>query len=257
MRDQVPPIITRVVKKLRIFTMRKKAAHYQSMMKSNSLLKEIEMRVVGDASADPTEFFDHYDAFGFWVSKKIQIAPPRVKVLDVGSPKMLCGILSSQHQVTSVVLADCKDVISEVKYVSHDISFPLPFEVNQFDVFTSTVALPLVGLARYGDRLDPNCLPNFVSELDRVMTDKADLFISMCLGPNRLAFNNGWFFDMDTMSRLFPNWIISDFLVDWWSSPKTPPSVDIKDRFSKDADVSKIAPGDYRVVFLHLTRKNK
>ena len=30
------------------------------------------MKVSGDASTDPHEFFSHYDAYSFWLSKKIK-----------------------------------------------------------------------------------------------------------------------------------------------------------------------------------------
>lgn len=44
------------------------------------------------------------------------------------------------------VLADCGDTISRVHYVRHDVADPLPFADASFDVFTSTVSLPLIGL---------------------------------------------------------------------------------------------------------------
>jgi len=46
---------------------------------------------------------------------------------------------------------------------------PLVFGDGQFDIFTSSVSLHLVGLGRYGDELNPNTLIGFIMELDRVM----------------------------------------------------------------------------------------
>jgi len=221
-------------------------------MEPDNPLRDIPIRVVGDASADPTEFFDHYDAFAWWAARKLQRdSEVRGRILDLGSPKMMCAMLSVTHDVTSVVLADCSDTISAVRYVRHDVADPLPFESGSFDAFTSTVALPLVGLGRYGDRLDPNCLPRLIRELDRVMTREADLLISMCLGPSFLAFNNGWYLDSALLSRLFRGWVMVDSLVDQWSSLRAP-----RDgaRFRKSLDLNGIDRGDHRVVFLHFRR---
>lgn len=254
MRDQQPPLLERVYRKLRIGVMWFRAREYLSKMDPHSPLKNLPLKVVGDAYADPTEFFDHYDAFAFWTFRKLQQSPVlKRKILDVGSPKMMCGMLSAMHDVTSIVLADCSDTLSRVHYVRHDVADKLPFEANSFDVFTSTVALPLVGLGRYRDRVDPNCLPNLIHELDRVMTDDADLLISMCLGPNVLTFNNGWFLDIETIARLFRGWAIVDLLVDRWSSTKSRPS-GASERFSNVPDIDGMVLGDCRVVFLHFRR---
>jgi SAM-dependent methyltransferase len=155
--------------------------------------------------------------------------------------------------VTSLVLADCGDRISGVNYVRHDASDRLPFADGSFDVFTSMVSLPLLGMARYGDRLDPDSIPHLVSELGRVMKSDGELLISMCLGKNVLNFNNGWFFDMPMLERIFAGWTIVDHLVDLKSSPYGD-SLPAEQRFSKDASVDAIRFGDYRVIFLHMKR---
>ena len=115
------------------------------------------------------------------------------------------------------------------------------------------VSLPLVGLARYGDRLDPDCMVNLIAELGRVMKADGELLVSLCLGPNILNFNNGWFFDFPTIERLFAGWRVVDRLVDRKSSPYGD-AVEPEQRFSADVSVEDIAPGDYRVVFLQLRR---
>jgi hypothetical protein len=252
MRDAAPAWTERVYRKLRAVALRPQLAGYLAGMTPSNPLRGIPARVVGDASADPTEYFDHYDAFAAWAAQRIFARPGRLNTLDVGSVKLMNGVLAAAHDVTSLVLADCGDRISAVRYVRHDVADPLPFPAASFDVFTSMVSLPLVGLGRYGDRMDPNCLPRFVAELGRVMKADADLLISMCLGPNVLNFNNGWFLDMPTILRVFDGWHVVDHLVDTQSSPRTTPSDG--ERFSKDTSVDGIAPGDYRVVFLHFRR---
>jgi SAM-dependent methyltransferase len=254
MRDAAPSLLTRVWLKLTRFTVYPTYRRYLAGIGEQHPLHGIQSRLTGNASADPTEFFDHYDAFAAWAAQKIAARRGCLQTLDVGSTKMMNGILSAVHDVTSLVLADCGDSISSVRYVRHDVCDPLPFADASFDVFTSMVSLPLVGLARYGDRLDPDCLVNLVAELGRVMRPDGELLVSMCMGKNVLNFNNGWFFDMPTMERIFGNWVVVDQLVDLKSSPYGD-SVDPARRFSKDTSVDQVRHGDYRVVFLQLLRR--
>ena len=139
-------------------------------------------------------------------------------------------------------------------YVRHDVCERLPFSDRDFRCVHVDGSLPLVGLGRYGDRLDSDCLVNLVAELGRVMKPDADLLVSMCLGKNVLNFNNGWFFDMPTIESLFADWTVIDHLVDRKSSPDGD-SLAATQRFSKQTSVDDIRFGDYRVVFLHLRRR--
>jgi SAM-dependent methyltransferase len=251
MRDATPPILPRLYRKLRAVALYPKFRQYVDGIGPDHPFHGMQMRVVGDASADPTEFFDHYDAYACWASRKIFARGRPLKTLDIGSTKIMGGILSAVHNVTSLVLADCGDSISRVTYVKHDASDPLPFPDNSFDAFTSMVALPLIGLARYGDKLDPNSLVKLIAELKRVIKPDGDVLVSMCLGHNVLNFNNGWFLTMDALKRAFVGWTVVDHLVDRQSSPRSVPIMTDR-RFTQDTSTETIAAGDYRVIFLHL-----
>lgn len=253
MKDAPPPLPERVWRKLRTLVLAPRLRRYLAAMSKDNPLHGLPATVVGDASADSTEFFDHYDAFAFWVAARLA-GSPRRRILDVGSAKMMCAMLSAQHEVTSYVLADCLDRFSAVRYVRHDIADRLPAADGTFDCFTSSAALQLVGLGRYGDRLDPDCLPRFVGELDRVMTPAADLFVSMCLGPDLLAFNNSWLLSEETIRRIFVGWKLEEIVVDHYSSPRTRSTRPPEQRFDRDSDISHIRKGDYRVIFCHFRR---
>jgi hypothetical protein len=254
MKDAPPPFLNRAARKLRSFFMRSELEIYLATMSADNPLRGLPARIVGDASSDPTEFFTHYDAFAYWVATKLPREDRRRRILDVGSPKTQNAILSASHDVTAIVLADCSDRFSAVTYVSHDVSRPLPFAAKTFDCFTSTVALPLIGLGRYGDRVDANCLPNLVSELGRVMSDDAELLVSMTLGPNLLAFNNGWYLELETIRRVFAGWRLAEAVVDNWSSPRTVPDGEPFRRFVTPEQLPVISRGDYRVVFCAFVR---
>jgi SAM-dependent methyltransferase len=256
----IPPIVHKIKGKLGKITIYKQYQRYISGIRTDHPLAGLPTRLVGNASADPKELLSHYDAYGFWTAKKIaekaaaHPAGQRLQILDVGSPKMMNCVLSANHDITSVVLADCGDRLSGVKYQTHDVADKLPFSDQVFDVFTSSVAMPLFGLGRYGDKLDPNCLVNLIAELTRVMKPDGKIVVSLSLGPNVLNFNNSWFFDLPTIKRLFFGWEIVDHLVDHRSSPRAAP-IDPGRRFSKNTSIGGMSIGDFRVIFLELQRQ--
>ena len=257
MKDAPPPLFNRAIRKARSLAMRPKLKAYLEGMDSENPLRGLPARVVGDASADPTEFFNHYDGFAFWVANRLaQRGVPR-RILDIGSPKMQNAMLSASHDVTAVVLADADDRFSRVKYVYHDVTERLPFDDAVFDCFTSTVAIPLIGLGRYGDRVDPNAIPNLIIELGRVMTDAAELLVSLTLGPNMLAFNNSWYLDLETTKRLFAGWTLVETVIDQWSSPRMKNEGDPADRFIGPERMPNISQADYRVMFCAFIREGR
>ena len=256
MSDFLPPVINKVGRKLRGLGLRSQLQKYLASMSKSNPLHGLPFRIVGDAYADPTEFFTHYDAFAYWVSNKLIASGVHHKILDVGSPKMQNAIFSASHDVTSVVLSDCSDSLSAVCYVQHDVSDPLPFPDDSFDRLISTVALPLIGLGRYGDKVNPDCLHDFVRELDRVMTDGASLYVSMCLGPNFLAYNNGWYLDLETTKRVFSvgGWELADAVVDNMLSPSDLKNRTLMERFTSPDNAMEIPKGQFRVVFCEFYR---
>ena len=237
--------------------MRSQLDAYLGAMSVDNPLRGLPARIVGDASSDPTEFFTHYDAFGYWIAERLGRTNRNRRILDIGSPKTQNAILSASHDVTAVVLADCSDRFSAVTYVQHDVTQPLPFAAGSFDFFTSTVALPLVGLGRYGDRVDANAIPNLISELGRVMSDDAELLVSMAVGPSVLVFNNHWCLDLETIRRLFKGWRLVDAVADNWSSPRVGADGDASQRFMRPEQLPVIQSGDYRVIFCAFARDSK
>jgi|SRR5579884_1342957 len=225
---------------------------YAAAMADDNPLKKCGMSLIGDCSANPTEFFNYYDAFAYWEAEKLKNISDSLDILDIGNKKAINAILSVQHNITSIVLADCKDSISKVRYLIHDVSNPLPLQDSSFDVFTSAATLHLIGLARYGDRLNPNALPDLIKELDRVMRPQSDLIIATPLGnKNHLSFNNGWVFTLDTLNVLFSKWRLADCLIDNASVP----GAHYVERFTKSIDtLDHLLEGESRVVFLHFQK---
>jgi len=241
----------RILGKMRTVRLRRKLREYKRLMRSDHPMANFPVACRADVSADPKEFFSHYDAYAFWAAKKINGIGGGAKILDVGNRKMANAMNSVSNDVTAIVLADCEDSISNVNYVIHDISRPLPFGDHTFDIFTSLASLNIAGLSRYGDKLDPYTLVNFIGELDRVMKKRSDILVSLCLGRNFLSFNNGWFFDFETLCGLFSKWRLLDFLIDNNSVPNPRP---YQERFTRDIDLDSYPEGEYRVIFMHFGR---
>jgi hypothetical protein len=161
-------------------------------------------------------------------------------------------------------------MMSKVKYIKHDVFYPLPFPDRFFDIFISPATLHLVGLGRYGDKLDPYTLFNFLNELKRVLRKNADIFICVPLGKNALIFNHHYIFEFDTIVKVFDGFDLVDYFVDEWAGVPgyTAPTdlkalglnkfkfsenilTSFKNRFTKDVNVSSLNLGEYKIIYLH------
>lgn len=233
---------------------------------------------------DPTEFFDYYAVFSYWVAQKLKSSrvSSNLKILDLGGVKLFNAILSLDYEITSIVLKHPRDFISSVKYIVHDVSNPLPFPDNSFEVFTSPATLHLIGLGRYGDKLNPFCLINFLIQLHRVLKENADVFICLPLGKDCLIFNYHWIFSFNTIKKFFKesHWILEDYFVDneagvpgflsYTDLQRNPDDLILinehlnhkrmnllkdQSRFSKDTNVSELNIGEYKIIYLHFKKK--
>ena len=242
--------LNRVENKIKKIAVQDKFKRYKSMIVDGHIFENLPMKVTRDMSANPHEFFSHYDAYSVWLMKKIK-ENGGGNILDVGNLKVTNALIALDNNLTSLVLMDCEDKISDVKYVIQDVGKPLKFNNNSFDIFSSSVSLHLVGLARYGDELNPNALIHFIKELDRVMKEKSELIFSISYGKNCLTFNEGWKFDIETLKKLFNKYELIDWLIDNHSSHTVK---DYTDRFTKDLSLEGWEEGEYRVIFLHFKR---
>ena len=238
-----------------LYKAKKLLKRYKTLFYANNPLRYFEMRAVCLSREDPVEFFDHYTVFSYWVAEFVNGLNNGKRVLDVGGKKLLNAILSLNNEVTSVVLADCGDKISKVRYVIHDISNKLPFPDNYFDIFTSPGTLHLCGLGRYGDILNPNALVDFIKELDRVMKkENSHLFLILPLGRNHLLFNLHFIFDFNTIINLFSGWHLEDYFVDEFVHFGKREEQKPKERFSKNISTNDFKLGEYKIVYLHFRR---
>lgn len=233
----------------------------------------IKVKIAPYQFIDPFEFFDYYAVFYAWVSRWFERRKRRLKILDVGGVKIANAILSAKHDITSVVLKDPLDKITDIKYVICDVGDgKLPIYDDFFDVLICPATIHLIGLGRYGDKINPYAIPNFISEINRVMKrENSHIFLATTLGENALIFNIYYIFDFHTYLRLFKGWNLIEYFVDEWSGSSGMVSQqDIKSmglkygsnkfsfsippiRFSKNVE-SKKKIGEYKIIFLHFAR---
>jgi hypothetical protein len=203
-----------MVREIRGIRVRQGLREYLAAMNTDNPLRGCPVAMIGDCPANPTETFTHYDAFAYWEEKRLGRIGRKLDILDIGNKKAINALLSAGHNVTSIVLADCGDAFSEVRYLVHDVSDPLPFREHSFDALTSAATLHLIGLGRYGDRINPNALQDLTKELNRVMKPRSHLLLSTQFGSaTHLLFNNGWVFDLGKLRELFKGWDLVSSLV--------------------------------------------
>jgi SAM-dependent methyltransferase len=251
-------IILILVKRIIFYSKKKRIKkdfkNYIARMKSDHPFLNFPKRIVGDCTSSPYEYFDYYDGYAFWLARKLREMGDNKNILDVGNTKQSNAFNSLANKVTACLLMPCHDSLSNVRYLIHDVAEKLPFADSSFDVFTSAVSVQLFGLGRYGDKLDPDSLINFVKELERVLKPNSDLIISNTFGYNCLDFNNHYVFDLPTLQNIFSPWKLIDYLIDNGSRVKPHP---YSERYTKDLSIDDYFLGDYRVIFLHFKRVNR
>ena len=213
---------------------------------------------------NPMENPDHYAIFAYWIAKKILNnrlieggGESKLEILDAGNTKFSNMFNSITNNVTALVLEEPLDNISDVKYIKHDISNALPFSDKTFDVFTSPGTLHLIGQGRYGDELNPCALLEFLEELNRVTKDNSKAYIMLPLGKDALLFGYHLIYSYESIVKIFKYWNVTDYMVDnlvkFGTISKLPlPSCG---RFNKDTDISNFKIGDYKIIYLELSKK--
>lgn len=212
-------------------------------------------KFIGKLRSDPTEFFSHYDAYSYWLVQKLD-SYSKMKILDLGGLKITNAIMSIHNDVWAITLKNPDDRLSNVNYIVSDVSNGIPIEDHSIDIFTSLASLHLIGMGRYGDKLNFQALENTVSEINRVLKKDSEIMISIPIGSsNCLLFNSGLVLKLNTWLDIFESWKLEEILID--NSSCVGEVSAYKNRFSTDlSDLDSLKQGSFKTCFLHLSRNH-
>jgi hypothetical protein len=145
-------------------------------------------------------------------------------------------ILSTNHNIYSIVLEDPLDKISKISYIKRDIYYPLPFPNNFFDVF---ICIPLGKNALI---FNHRCVFDFDTILkifNSFSFKLEEYFVDEFTGVQRFTSNtDAKALNLNINSNTKTSKNTSQFAT--------------YNRFTKDTDCSKLAIGKYKIIiYLH------
>jgi hypothetical protein len=65
-------ILNKIEAKIKNLNISDKFGIYKNQMDNSHPFKEFPMEIIGDMSANPHEFFSHYDSYSFWLANKLK-----------------------------------------------------------------------------------------------------------------------------------------------------------------------------------------
>jgi SAM-dependent methyltransferase len=136
-----------------------------------------------------------------WAFRVIQENKPERHV-DVGSETVFLGMLSGLMHVTAIDIRPFNVHLEGLNFKKGDI-LHLPYEDETVNSLSCLHTIEHIGLGRYGDKLDPDGSVKAIKELQRVLAQGGDLYVSIPIGRPRINFN---------CHRVFlPEYIIKNF----------------------------------------------
>jgi SAM-dependent methyltransferase len=109
--------------------------------------------------------------------------------IDVGSRiDGFVGQLSAFRPVTFIDIRSITDNLLGIKYKKGSIT-DLPYRNSEIYSLSSLCVIEHIGLGRYGDHIDPNGSLRAIKEIQRVLKIGGDLYVSVPVGKERVAFN--------------------------------------------------------------------
>jgi hypothetical protein len=146
-----------------------------------------------------------------WAAKKVfEIRPP--DIVDVGSTALLVGILSQFIPTTSIDVRPLPISLEGLNCKQGSIT-DLPFKSNSIEFLTSMCVVEHIGLARYGDKLDPLGSVKAFREVTRVIRSGGHFVFSVPLSHMAgLLFNAHRIFSKAQVLMMLDEFSIEDEL---------------------------------------------
>jgi SAM-dependent methyltransferase len=156
-----------------------------------------------------TPFDPHYFYQGAWLARRLKLAAPS-KHVDIASSVLTISVLSAFVDTTFVDYRPLKVTLVGLDSIPGDI-LHLPFEDNTLASLSCLHVIEHIGLGRYGDPMDPEGSVKAAAELERVLKNNGELFVSLPVGRERTCFNAHRVHDPNTVLTLFPQLSLINF----------------------------------------------
>lgn len=134
-----------------------------------------------------TDFDPHYTYQGPWVMRKLLKRKPE-KHIDIGSWTAYLGFFASLQPTEFVDIRPADLEIPKLRVKSGSI-LSLPYQDASQRSVSCLHVVEHIGLGRYGDELDPLGTLKALSELERILAVKGDLYLSLPVGREVTYFN--------------------------------------------------------------------
>ena len=156
-----------------------------------------------------TPFDPHYFYQGAWLSRNIATLNTKNHT-DISSSVLTISVLSAFVDTIFIDYRPLKTKLSGLESISGNI-LDLPFDNGSINSLSCLHVIEHIGLGRYGDPLDAMGSIKAASELQRVLADNGNLFISVPIGCERVCFNAHRVFSPKTITSMFHVLQLVDF----------------------------------------------
>jgi hypothetical protein len=163
-----------------------------------------------DATTE-TSFDPHYFYQSAWLAKKLSTQKVSFHV-DVGSQINLIASLSGFMDIEFIDIRPLTAALSGLKNIKGSI-LDLPYPDKSLKSVSSLHVIEHIGLGRYGDPLDTKGSQKACKELQRVISDNGNLYISVPIGIEQVEFNAHRIFTPKTIVTLFNDLVLEEFSV--------------------------------------------
>jgi hypothetical protein len=158
-----------------------------------------------------TPFDAHYFYQGAWLARRLERIPTALHV-DAGSSVMMVSVLSAQVPLVFVDYRPLQTRLPGILPVAGNLT-ALPFADSSLVSISSLHVIEHVGLGRYGDPIDPTGSGRAAAELQRVVSARGRLYVSVPVGRERVCFNAHRVFAPATIVEMFPRMKLESFSV--------------------------------------------
>jgi SAM-dependent methyltransferase len=146
-----------------------------------------------------------------WAAKKVFEIHP-ADIVDVGSTALLVGILSQFIPTTSIDVRPLPISLEGLNCKQGSIT-DLPFQSNSIEFLTSMCVVEHIGLARYGDEIDPLGSVKAFQEVNRVIRSGGHFLFSVPLSHMEgLLFNAHRIFSKPQVLMILDKFSLEDEL---------------------------------------------